>query len=743
MAQANVTSKISSKELTSLIQQRNLQLLYPNLIPKSIFYKNTNWEDIGCVGYNPEQSRLEAVITIKLSTGYSGGLCTNGSKEYVRFFIDYHDGAGWQDAGYAYFKSCDISDAPPGKQHPLQYMVYLCLDDEKHRKFISCSEALIPKVRAILSWNKLPTAGDADFLPYYGNVSDVDIQLKNAFKFTIPNLPVNLIDKLKLNPQPLTYNPEQYKFPDLKSLTGDYKKAKVPEHRFLYATAAHYMADKTVSPYAAIYNPQELKAVNVNLKAIIDVLAKNDDKADVTYEELTCIGLNTSADTLGAVIHIKKQTGFSGDLCHAGSTEYVAFWADWNNDGTFEEYLGTVSVKVHDISNIPAGGLYYNVSMPIKANSHLRACTNPNIVQIRGVLSWQTLPSTTNPNSLNYWGNRKDSLVQIRPGVANDTDLDLVISSISGISVDVDKTHLIPSDINSDGLAEPLAAFPNALRPFGRNVQIVGRFVNSGAPGSIHYKLQFSDNNGGSWQDILDNQIFIIEGAVWPFDLKTENPSLKGGWITYYPGGSTWERSNLLGFWDTGSRNGKILLRVIYSSEPYTVPYTPSVVHESMHIPLMLDNTGYSVNPNPGSVLSSSYTLDIIIDGGDCNFITKGTILNGKFKVIDDYFYDWYLRLEPTAHFEAGKSLKEIVTLTVPSGLSDVIRYCNSASDTGNMEAEFSVNTDYLSSCGYTVSINAWDRSIVGHRGTNADGTYSFGVTSHYANKYVGFAVFP
>src|SRR6185503_17704762 len=94
---------------------------------------NTFWEELGCAGYNPELSLLEGVLTIKRATGYSGGLCTDGSTEYVRFFVDYNDGAGYQDVGVATVQVHDISDADPGPQHPLRYVVQLPLDADAKR----------------------------------------------------------------------------------------------------------------------------------------------------------------------------------------------------------------------------------------------------------------------------------------------------------------------------------------------------------------------------------------------------------------------------------------------------------------------------------------------------------------------------------------------------------------------------------------------------------------------------------
>lgn len=97
-----------------------------------------------------------------------------------------------------------------------------------------------------------------------------------------------------------------------------------------------------------------------------------------------------------------------------GSEEYIAFWADWNNDGNFDEHLGTVSVNVHDIDTIPDEGLYYSVPFSANLTQNLRECNNPNVIKVLAVLSWDIPPSTVDPNLLNTWGNRHTSLIQIR-----------------------------------------------------------------------------------------------------------------------------------------------------------------------------------------------------------------------------------------------------------------------------------------------------------------------------------------
>src|SRR5262245_1871048 len=84
----------------------------PNSQLKSVnkIVADTTFEQLTCVGFNPETNFLEATIAVKLPTGYLGDLCSNGSTEFVRFFVDY--GSGWVDAGVT---GVMVHDIPTGK----------------------------------------------------------------------------------------------------------------------------------------------------------------------------------------------------------------------------------------------------------------------------------------------------------------------------------------------------------------------------------------------------------------------------------------------------------------------------------------------------------------------------------------------------------------------------------------------------------------------------------------------------
>jgi len=170
---------VSNLNLSELFSGRRNFLL--NHVIEGIKYveSNTSWEQVMCAGYNPQSQKLEAFVNIKQQSGYSGNLCSTGSNEFLRFFIDFKNGAGFQDMGFTSFKVADIPNSS-ATAHPITYMASLDIDDTSHRRFLSCDNAVIPTLRAVLSWNVAPTS-NPDQVPPYGNSIDVDIQLARLF----------------------------------------------------------------------------------------------------------------------------------------------------------------------------------------------------------------------------------------------------------------------------------------------------------------------------------------------------------------------------------------------------------------------------------------------------------------------------------------------------------------------------------------------------------------------------------
>jgi len=143
------------------------------LKPVKKIASNSSYEELKCIGFNPQLNLLEGVVWIKRNAGYDGGICTNGSLEYVSFFLSYDNGVTWLPQGTTNFPVYDV----PGP-HPLEYAVSVTIQPD--RKF--CFENNLPLVRAILSWNTPPTGPTT--IPVWGNVVDTRIQIE-GFQFIV------------------------------------------------------------------------------------------------------------------------------------------------------------------------------------------------------------------------------------------------------------------------------------------------------------------------------------------------------------------------------------------------------------------------------------------------------------------------------------------------------------------------------------------------------------------------------
>jgi hypothetical protein len=680
----------------------------------------TYWEELTCVGFNPELSQLEAVVSVKRETGYNGGLCSMGSTEYVRFFIDWGDGAGFHDVGLTSFRVYDISDAPPGPQHPLQYMVYLHLSDTLYRK--CCDNAVTPKVRAVLAWNQIPSL-NPNAKPHFGNSMDANVQIhpRNTILCLLKKIPVEAVTTLlenvdpeaalpKLKPQPVPWS----------KLAASYKEAGVPDHRLVYEAVAPMLFGGMPSMASEQPDIQLLEKLKIDVAKIVEFLSSA--QANVTFEELVCAGLNTASDILGAVVHVKLPSGYSGDLCQQGSKEYVAFWADWDNNGIFDEYLGTATVETHDIAKLPAGGLYYSVMLPCHFAKRLKLCVSPNIVRIRAVLSWAVPPSTVDPDKLNYWGNRIDVVVQIRPGKPDTGLMDLIydVGNVPLNSISTTSNLAFPSS----GILDPNDCSRPAMdRPFGGSVRVGGRIYNTGPPKTVYFQVQYTQHGTSNWAPVTNSESFELMHPN-PFDplypMETVPVVSPDGWFPYLEDPTAappiFERTNLLARWHTGALEGAYDIRLAYTKD-YPITAT-SVIYYSKIVTIILDNTNYSVSPTPNSVVDPNYRLDLVIDGGDCHSYPQKSVIKGHLRALDMHFWKWVLELQPTTHTHGTEA-------------NPPCRCYGSTVDTGDANKAWTLDTSKLDTCGYTLTLWAYDRTIVD----------SNGAIVHQEKKAVGFSV--
>jgi hypothetical protein len=737
-------SEIPEKELGVLLETRQKlrTLIYSGILQKPM--GNTYWEELVCVGYNPESSMLEAVVSIKRENGYGGGICSDAGREYVRFFVDWHNDGVFVDIGVTSIKVADISDAPPGPQHPLKYLVTYPLDIGAHRR--CCDKPVLPRIRAVLSFNAAPSTNPAQ-LPYFGNRLDASIQIapklpsiKCLMEQGVVVKKTDLLSQLDLEAAlPVIAQGDT----PLLEMAESCMKEGVPAHRFMYPALKGLKG-----PASGIMIPDMalLKKKGIDLEKVFSELAGKN--ADITYEELVCAGLSTPNDTLGAVIHIKKPGGYSGTLCKRGSIEYVAFWADWDNNGTFDNYLGTTHVHVHDIASIPRDGLYYGVVLPVNLSKHLSTCKRPTVVRIRAVLSWGAQPSTTDPDHLNFWGNRRDVVVQVRPGTTGD-DMRALINTIGGVGRD-----LISQDVlNPDalGLADAGHAIPASpghgvfQRPFGGSVLIQGRIDNTGLADSVYFRVQYKPHaladDDANWLPACHSMTFKMVGmstGTSTYTYLTDNSP--DGWFAYHEEMShspfsIYESDSKLAWWYTGSLEGLFDIRMQYVKGDPHLPANAALIEKTATTVVCLDNTPFVVSPQVNATsFDPAATLDIFIDAMDCPSVVKGTTITGHLRVSHAHFGSWHLDLQPQGHIKPPASQNyadPAYPAHAPAPGGNAFRVYHSTTDSGDMDMTWSLDTANLDPCGYTLTVWGYDRTIVN----------SNGAIVHDGRKAVGLCV--
>ena len=391
--------------------------------PVKKIVSNTSYEQLHCIGYHQDRDLLEATIHLMRPSGYNGSLCQPGSTEYVRFYIDY--GSGWQDLGVSSFNAHDIpvsQDCAKQSTKPLISVVTLQVDPKRN----ICKAPVLPLVRAILSWETPPPANTPNWPPVWGNVLERHIQIKPRRPY-IKDIyddisasigkPVKvppLFEEVQLIPIPLP-DPAPDALP-LESLAKLYAAAPekgahavegkfaVAPHRFALPYLQSALLSGGIDQNGIAANIASWEKLGLNWQDAIKALDQT--KADVTYEELRCLGLDYNREWLVATVEIKQPSGYSGKLCDPGSDEYVAFWVDW---GFGFQYEGTASAAVFDSGSHLGSELEIRVGLPVDFSRHMPAeGLAAATIKVRAVLSWNTPPSTTHPYAPVVWGNSLD-----------------------------------------------------------------------------------------------------------------------------------------------------------------------------------------------------------------------------------------------------------------------------------------------------------------------------------------------
>lgn len=666
------------------------ELDLPGTLPPVLpLIQNTTYEELTCLGYNPQTRLLTAIVEVKLSSGYSGGPCTDGSEEYVRFYLDYGDGV-WVDHGQAAFTAHDL-----GFKEDLCYAVSIRLDAKRR----SCCDAkpVLPKVRAILSWNFAPPANQPNWAPVWGNRLEREIQIEPRSHFLC-----HILDKLdlpgiqKINPALLAHlkavadtplnlpNPPE---PVQKIVTKEMVRSdEMGAFRNMFAALATpqtAFALQTVQAQAPW-----LKDIGFDLSKFADFLAQ--PKFNTTYEELHCVGLDRDQSTLHGVIQIKRPSGYSGGMCSAGSREYVAFFLDF---GSGWEYQGTSSVIVHDVA-VPAGGLWYQVALPVTLDAHRMEWCKTGKARIRGVLSWQTAP-TTDPDFVPPWGDREDCHIEIRPlpkGVTPGVFTPF-LASIGNMSV---------TKIDWAGYANGTAEggiYGATDSPFGGLTTLKGEVFNLPG-GPLEYRVMIqgpSDPSPRAWTAPFTASVTTFP-SIFPVD---QTVSATGDWFPYLEADPNVRVSgDLLGVL-SGLETG--LNRVYLEFRQPMGPVLATTVSKAF----MVDNTGPSAD------------VEITSGGGNCSKFKVGEVIVGTYAMSDLHAGGLTLQITPAAA-AAGGHLAITSALpaapfpaplpgpTASNGLSYPLTLTTFGAS-GNWE----LDTTGMDPCGYNIRLVVADRTIV------------------------------
>jgi hypothetical protein len=716
--------------------------------PIKVIKGNTTFEQMVCVGLNPPYDRLEAVVQIKRESGYSGDICGPGSLEYVRFYVDLFDNGVWHDVGVSSVRVYDI----PGEK-PICYAVRR--DFNSFRKF--CLFENIVKVRAILQWNVPPPANSPNYTPVWGNVVNVQVQIrplkffpwgdlvkefeKVPIKFPDPISPViKVLDpsvKLTaLEAPPLTVKEKQ----------ALYKGKDVPVHRFAFQEVQQLL---TMPNPIALAAPGKSPLVELGLTpaAIDDLVGKLFPvDGDTSFEELRCVGLHPEADLIEAVLTVKKSSGYSGGLCGNGSLEYVAFWIDFN-DGSGYHYQGTATVNVFDLKSIPDEDVQYAVFLKTDLSKFRVPCeAGPRIVRLRGILSWATAPPPGNPNYVPVWGNREECRVQLHPGkVEGHIPL---IETVGDI--------LVPDIDPATGLATgngQIGAFSVVDSPFGGEVRITGRIGNppnsfGGGATPFKYRVEvFGPAPFNAWTPLTNPIVvgvsewfngnpvmcapgdFVCDTVLTPTD---DGDGFGPGWYTYLEDLQGPNQRFLvvdkLASWSTNAAmEGLWRIRITAKD-----PSGPSLLPGFQTVRVRIDNTRPSGPAGPGATqaqIEANPPLTITgatLNGNPlpavaCGKFPVGSIITGNYEVHDPGL------TSPNQHFNA-------LSLTVtPAGPANGASpnpssrsYPLLVPTTGEAGA-WTLDTTGMDPCGYVIRLYASDRTNVNSTGNAYDMAYDVG----------------
>lgn len=142
--------------------------------------------------------------------------------------------------------------------------------------------------------------------------------------------------------------------------------------------------------------------------------------AITTYEEIRSCGFYAQETRLACAIEIKRQFGYGGDIGGTGTFEYVSFYVDFNQNGTFDlpEYVGSGIAHIADGSSGTNLAVYRDFNPPgglrtTNSGASTTTMTSGPILKARAILRWG-LP-VCDPNEVPFFGNVFDFSIRMAP----------------------------------------------------------------------------------------------------------------------------------------------------------------------------------------------------------------------------------------------------------------------------------------------------------------------------------------
>jgi hypothetical protein len=672
----------------------------------------TFYEEIGSVGYHPQTERLEAVIYVNQPSGYGGNLCTDGSREYVRFFASHDQGASWEDLGLTSLSVWDVPKGTEGSKR-LEYAVSLAHRFER----TPCTTPQIVWIRAILSWNDIPDAGDPNFPIVWGEVHNTKILIEPSRRFHFADLNLKfknnisneLIELIDPDTQILA-SPKQV---DLRQLAKSYKELGVSQARLLYPALKTIYQNTAIQSSKASALQSLAKQIDIDLStldlpAVVDPgLFVDASKVDgnTSYEQLEAIGYDPERDEIVGILRIKKPGGYLGGPCTKGSQEYVTFWADLNANGYYETCIGTASVKVYDIATVPQDGLEIAVHLPADLLRWRLPCADgPVVVPVRAILSWAHPIPCTEPSAVPTWGNRLQTLVHIPPGSPFSGGPDPWLSRVGEIPTSfIDAAGYIQ---NAVAVASG-AYFNNA--PFGGRITLAGKIVNGTA--GTRYRVMIRKSGVGGFVPLSLEPSGISLAITTPGPLTTVSTfhaDAEGYYLYQDFDSSHYVEGNILAAWYTGAaeHGSSFDLRIDVKD-----PADPLNDIESDVVTVHIDN------------MAPEITLSFSTLSGDCAHFQENAVFEGDFTIADPHFGSFWFEILPSGPAHG--------VLPAPAtGKSVFLGGTHADPGVSGTAGHFTLDTHGMAPCGYALVLHAYDR-------TNVNSGYA----SNYNKDSVGFCL--